>query len=262
MSAQSRRRFLATSAAAAGALSSAASSSQAADNRGARQYYEWRVYRLSDASQQQRVLRYLESAALPAWSRLNIGPVGIFTETGDKAAQDVHVLLTFSSPAQFLGERVGLESDSEYLQAADAYLATGKDDPAFARISSTLLVAFAGQPQLQPPRRRSRVLELRTYQSYSEAKARRKIEMFNDGEIPIFRKAGFETVFFGESLIDAELPNLKYLLAADDLDANRAGWQAFINHPDWIAMKDLPKYADTVSHIDKVFLVPTKFSEV
>ena len=97
---------------------------------------------------------------------------------------------------------------------------------------------------------------------HSEAKAGRKIEMFNDGEIPIFREAGFETVFFGESLIGSGIPNLKYLLAAQDMEANRAGWKAFVGHPDWKAMKDLPKYADTVSHIDKQFLVPTSFSEV
>jgi hypothetical protein len=52
------------------------------------------------------------------------------------------------------------------------------------------------QPQLMVPNRALRILEQRTYQSHSEAKARRKIEMFNDGEIPIFREAGFETVFF------------------------------------------------------------------
>ena len=49
---------------------------------------------------------------------------------------------------------------------------------------------------------------------HSEAKAGRKIEMFNDGEISIFDETDFETVsFFGELFIGSVRPNLKYLLA-------------------------------------------------
>ncbi len=262
MPSQSRRRFLASSAIAAGVVSTPASFSQAASVDGDRQYYEWRTYRTDNPSQQERVLRYLESAAMPGWKKSAIGPVGVFTETGDGASSHVHVLLTYQSLDAAAGERSGLEANSDYAQAAANYSQAGKDDPAFARIDSTLLVAFAGQPQIQLPGRRPRVLELRTYQSHSEAKARRKIEMFNAGEIPIFRKAGFETVFFGESLFGPDLPNLKYLVAAADMAANAAGWKAFREHPDWVAMKDLPQYADTVSHIDKLYLIPTAFSEI
>ncbi|MGI9457981.1 MAG: NIPSNAP family protein [Aeoliella sp.] len=261
MANQSRRRFLTTSALAASA-GGAACIAQGSEPDGGRQYYEWRTYRIGDALQQALVLGHLESAAAPAWKRLGIGPVGAFTETGDAASLDVHVLLTFASSDEFLRERTGLEADSDYVQSAKSYLAAAKNDPAFARIDSTLMVAFAAQPQLRAPRRRPRVLELRTYQSHSESKARKKIEMFNDGEIPIFRDAGFATVLFGESLFGADLPHLKYLLASDDMAANKASWAAFIDDPNWKAMKDLPKYADTVSHIDKVFLKPTGFSDM
>ncbi|QDU90688.1 hypothetical protein Pla175_40970 [Pirellulimonas nuda] len=268
MAALPRRQFLSQSAAVAGAWGAASGLAQAASQEGAgppaagRQFYEWRSMRLAGASQQARVLEYLKSAALPAWGRLGIGPVGVFTEIGPQAGSDVHVLLTFDTHEQLLGERTGLEADAPYRDAAAGYLAAGKDDPAFGQIDSSLLVAFAGQPKLQTPRQRPRVLELRTYHSHSEAKARRKVEMFNEGEIPIFRKAGFETVFFGESLIGPGLPNLKYMLAADDMTANEAGWKGFIGHPDWAAMKDLPRYADTVSKIEKLFLKPAAFSQV
>jgi len=258
---QSRRRFLTTSALAVSAGGEACFAG-GGEAGGGPQYYEWRTFRIGDASQQSRVRTYLESAAAPAWKRLGIGPVGVFTEIGDAASLDVHVLLTFASSDDFLRERTGLETDGDYVRLAKSYLAAAKNDPAFARIESTLMVAFAAQPQLRASRRRPRVLELRTYQSHSESKARRKIEMFNDGEVPIFRDAGFETVFFGESLYGADLPNLQYLLASDDMAANTSSWTAFIEHPDWKAMKDLPKYADTVSHIDKVFLRPTDFSDV
>ncbi|MEM1305280.1 MAG: NIPSNAP family protein, partial [Planctomycetota bacterium] len=188
-------------------------------------------------------------------------PVGVFTEVDD-ASLDVHVLLSFDRPEQFLSERTALEQDDTYRRAAEEHLAATKRDPAFARIDSTLMIAFAGQPRLSVPTNRSRVFELRTYESHSEAKARRKVEMFNEGEIPIFLKAGFETVFFGEALCGAGLPHLKYLLASDSMRANKANWAAFRKHPDWRAMKNLPRYADTVSNIDKLFLEPTGFSEV
>ena len=261
MSNQSRRRFLTASALGVSA-GGTARFARGGEANGGRQYYEWRTYRIDDASQQARVLTYLASAAAPTWRRLGIGPVGVFTEVGDGATLNVHVLLTFASAEDALHERTGLEADRDYLRLASSYLAADQDDPAFERIDSTFMIAFAAQPELRPPARRSRVLELRTYESHSESKARRKIDMFNDGEIPIFRDAGFETVFFGESLFGTDLPNLKYLLASDDLGANKASWTAFIEHPDWKAMKDLPKYADTVSHIDNVFLTPTEFSDV
>jgi hypothetical protein len=234
----------------------------ATDRTHRRQYYEWRTYQANSATQQSRIKDYLQAAALPAWERQAVGPVGVFTEFGEQASTSVHVLLIFETAAQAATLRAGLQADPQYHEAAAQYLAATKDEPAFSRIESTLLVAFDGQPRLMVPNRAPRVLELRTYESHSEAKARRKIEMFNDGEIPIFREAGFETVFFGESLIGSGLPNLKYLLSASDMEANQAGWKAFVGHPDWKAMKDLPKYADTVSHIDKQFLIPTSFSQV
>lgn len=261
MSNQSRRSFLTATALAAG-TGGAVSFAQGAPSTSSRQFYEWRTYRTADQSQQARVLSFLESAAAPAWKRIGAAPVGVFTEVGEGASSDVHVLLTFASAEECLTERERLEADSDYVRLAKEYLAATKDSPAFRQIDSRLMVAFTSQPQIRVPRRRPRVLELRTYHSHSEAKARRKIEMFNDGETPIFRDAGFETVFFGESLIGPDLPNLTYLLASDDLPANQASWQAFRSHPDWTAMKDLPKYADTVSRIESVLLTPTEFSDV
>ena len=151
---------------------------------------------------------------------------------------------------------------ASYRLAAADYLAAAMQDPAFDRIESSLMVAFAGQPQLSVPQRKERVFELREYQSHSEAKARRKIEMFNNGEIPIFRSVGFETVFFGETLIGPRLPNLKYMLAAESLEADKANFDKFRVHPDWVAMKDLPEYAETVSGVVQTFLEPTAFSQI
>jgi hypothetical protein len=141
-------------------------------------------------------------------------------------------------------------------------LATAKANPAFSRLESSLMVAFDGMNQLAIPQGDPQHYELRIYESYSEAKARRKIEMFNNGEIPIFVDAGFQPVFFGETLIGPLVPNLKYMLASSDAKAHQAAWSKFGSHPDWVAMKDLPRYADTVSHNTSIALTPTEFSHV
>lgn len=257
-----RRDFLQVSA--AGGLAAASSALQAAEGQGgaSREYYEWRVYVTDSVEQRTRLADLAERAALPAWKRLGLGPIGVFEEIGEKATTALHLLLTFPRPELLVAERAALEADGQFLAEAADYLATPKEQPPFARVDSSWLVAFAYQPQLAKPRAGLGCYEMRTYRSYSEAKARRKIDMFNEGEIPIFRDCGFDTVFFGESLVGAGLPNLKYMLASPDEATHQEGWKKFISHPDWVAMRDLPRYADTVSGIDSVLLRPLACSEV
>jgi hypothetical protein len=227
-----------------------------------RELYEWRTYGLADASKQQRVHQYLEAACLPAWQRMGLGPVGAFTEIGPDATPSIHVLLVYPSPESLIAAREALEADASYKSIAADYLAAKKESPAFDRIESSLLVAFAGAPKITPPAKKPRVLEVRTYENHGEERARAKVEMFNDGEIQIFPKCGFENVFFGEALIGPNLPHLKYMLAAPSMEANAAGWKTFIAHPDFVKMKNDPKYANTEPKITKLFLEPAEYSQV
>lgn len=261
-----RRDFLQASAVAACLAVPATRGAEGASDA-APEYYEWRTYRFADGASPAlnyvaRVLHFLERAALPAWQRLSIGPVGVFTETGASATSAVHVLIVYRSLDTLATARMALENDEDFVAAAAGYLDAPLQDPAFGRIESSLMVAFTGQPHVMVPAPKDRVFELREYQSHSEAKARRKIEMFNNGEIPIFRSVGFETVFFGETLIGSRLPNLKYMLASESLEACKTNFDKFRVHPDWVAMKDLPEYAETVSGIVQTFLIPTAFSQI
>jgi hypothetical protein len=266
--AMNRRRLLqsAVPASAAAVMSHWAAAVAAGEPTGTvfskgRQLYEWRTYKLSDKAKQAGLHQYLEAACRPAWERIGLGPVGVFTEIGADAGPSVHVLLVYPTPESFASAREALEQDSGYRQAAAGHLAAKKEDPAFDRIESSLLAAFAGAPKITPPAKKPRVLELRTYENHGEDRARAKVEMFNDGEIQIFRECGFETVFFGEALIGPNLPQLKYMLAAPDMAANEAGWKKFIAHPDFVRMKNDPKYANTEPKITKLFLEPTEYSQ-
>ena len=255
-----RRTFLQTAAATtalAGTRLFAADSSESAPD-----YYEIRTYHLDTKEKQSLVADYLKNAAFPAWKRLHLGPIGVFTEIGKEATPSMHVVLTYSSLKQFASARTDLEADTGYQSAAAKYNAAKIENPTFIRIESSLLVAFAGMPKIAPQTSKPRVLELRIYESHSEAKARSKVDMFNDGEIPIFENVGLRPVFFGETLIGRNVPNLKYMLQTEDLNANQAGWKRFVVDPDWVKMRDLPQYADTVSKITKIYLKPTDYSEI
>jgi hypothetical protein len=227
-----------------------------------RELYEWRTYRLKDKAGQPQLHDYLKSAALPAWKRLGLGPVGAFTEIGPEAGPAVHVLLVYPNPAAFAAAREALEADAEYMQATADYRTAKRESPAYDRIDSSLMLAFNAAPKITPPAQKPRVLELRTYENHNDDRARAKVDMFNDGEINIFPKCGFENVFFGETLVGENLPNLKYMLAAPDMATNEKGWKTFLESPDFIRMRDDPKYADTMPNITKLFLSPTDYSQV
>jgi hypothetical protein len=92
------------------------------------------------------------------------------------------------------------------------------------RVESSLLAAFEGMPKMEVPAatagNKPRIFELRTYESHSKKANKKKIEMFNKGEIAIFRRTGLQPVFFGETLIGTKMPNLTYLLV---FEHGRAG---------------------------------------
>jgi hypothetical protein len=257
-----RRDFLTVSAVGAAAVASRTQLARAQAAGAPRQYIEWRTYRVNDADKQAIVGNYLQSAAVPAWQRMGLGPVGAFKEIGEGAGQSLHVMLAHPTLEAFAKERTTLEADGDYQKNAVDYYAAAMSDPAFERIDSWLTIAFAGMPVPAPPQKDSRVYELRTYESHSEERARKKVEMFDKYEITIFPQCGFENVFFGEALIGSGLPCLKYMLAAPDMAANEEGWRQFINHPDWLAVRDLPEYKDTVSKITRLYLEALPFSQV
>ena len=57
--------------------------------------------------------------------------------------------------------------------------------------------------------------------------------MYNDGEYPIFKRAGLNPVFFGEVIAGDKLPRLTYLLTCGSMEARTKGWGAFVADPEW-----------------------------
>jgi hypothetical protein len=267
-----RREFLRTSltvsTAAAGLTTAGLAAAAAEPSATGREYYELRIYRLKAGAKIDPLETYLETAAIPAFNRLGIKPVGVFTERESKEAPAVYVLIPYPSLVSFSDAVAKLIVDPELQKTGATYLQSPADNPGFDRIESWFMLAFAGMPKLELPaysrERKPRMFELRIYPSHSEVKALKKVEMFNSGEIEVMRETGLAPVFYGQTLIGSGLPQLTYMLSAENQEAHSKHWEAFGKHPTWKKMQNDPQYADTVikGGIKNHFLLPTSYSQV
>ena len=128
--------------------------------------------------------------------------------------------------------------------------------------------AIEGVPKIEVPAsakgNQPRIFELRTYESHSKKANKKKIEMFNAGELEIFRRAGLAPVFFGETMIGAKMPNLTYMLTFENMAAREKNWGAFGSDPEWKKLSTTPGFTDAeiVSNISNIFLRPTAYSQI
>jgi hypothetical protein len=228
-----------------------------------RQFYELRAYRLASAEKQKPLEEYLAQAAIPAWNRVGVKPVGAFKEM-DGASPDVYVVLPYDSPGAIVAVNSRLMANQQYVKAGRNVLDAPKDDPAFVRVESSLLLAFEAMPRLEVPTQApTRIIQLRIYESHNATKAKKKIEMFGaGGEIDIFRRVGLAPVLFGETLVGSKIPNLTYILSFESKEAMERNWEAFRQDPAWLKIKDDPQYKDTVSNITNLVLVPLACSQI
>ncbi len=134
------------------------------------------------------------------------------------------------------------------------------------RIRSELQVAFDCFPQLKVPAQKvagkDRLFELRVYESATERMGHLKVDMFNNGKVPIFLDCGIQPVFFGQAIVGDRLPNLTYMTVYDNAEERDAGWKKFQAHPDWQKLKVVEKYQGTVSKIHKFNLKPRPYSQL
>jgi len=224
------------------------------------------VYTLKDAAQQQMVEEYYQHAAIPAYNKLGSRNVGVFTELKPEGQTKLFVVIPHASIDAFSTAKSKLMSDKTYMDAANAYLNAPATAPAYERIESSLLYAFTGMPAMAfPTAGKPRIFELRRYESPTEAAGMKKIEMFNEGgELEIFKKTGLRAVFFGQSLIGGNQPNLTYMLTFDDMANHDKAWGTFGGSPEWNKLKSVPDYADAklISKITATFLQPTSYSQI
>ena len=228
-------------------------------------YYELRTYTLKDTDQQRLVEDYFKNAAIPALNKLGIKNVGVFTELKPSGQSILVALIPYQSLHEFETINRSLEQDKLYLTDGAAYLNASATEPAYERITSSLLKGFKNMPDIELPPMGKRIFELRRYEHATEAAGTKKREMFNDlGEIAIFKRLGFKPVFFGETIIGEARPNLIYMVTFDDMAAHGEHWKSFIADAEWKKISVNPDYADSklVSKITSTILQPTEYSQI
>ena len=228
---------------------------------GDRDYYELRSYLVESEDQVTGLRNFLKDAAIPALNRIGVEPVGVFQP--EDSISPVYVLLRYRSLETLATATQRLLGDDTYLNDGAGFLDASPEAPAYTRIESSLLVAFTGIPQMETPvGGNDRVFQLRTYESTSVKRGQKKIEMFNNGELPIFRKTGLNPVFFGETLVGAKIPNLTYMVAFENREEQEASWARFQSDPEWLTLRSLPEYAGIVSNITNIILNPLDCSQI
>src|SRR4051794_25894777 len=149
-----------------------------------------------------------------AYQRAGVGPVGVFSSNIAPDGPFLLVLLSYPSLSAMAQVQDKLAADREYQKALDAFDA--QPGLNYQRMDSSLLRAFDGYPSIVPPpndgKRPPRLFEVRMYESNNAGTLRKKVKMFNDGEIGAFQRAGGQPVFFGETIVGARQPNLTYML--------------------------------------------------
>jgi len=277
-----RRDFLKTTlAASATAALGAPLLAGGSDSSGA-EYYELRCYRLQAGTRLKADANpalldaYLEQALLPALGHINLRNIGVFTEldvnkeaatSTPKPGSPVWVLIPHPSLTSFMTVTASLRFNPPYPPGTADYFNAPKAAPAFERVDSWLLLAFAGMPKLELPafsrdRVPTSVFEMRDYESHSELKALNKMAMFDDGEIQLMRDLGMNPVFFGQALAGPDLPHLRYFTSGPDLATHLAGWKKFGPAPRWQKMRTDPRYADNTSKNTARFLTPKPYSQI
>ncbi len=231
-------------------------------------YYEIKVYRISQASQAATIDKYLKDAFIPAMHRAGISTIGVFKPVEADTAYNklVYVFIPYKTADQYFKLVDVLAKDMIYQQAGKEFLDAPVTSPPFSRYESIFMKAFSFMPEFKvykyetPPAQR--IYELRSYESATEAKALKKIHMFNEGgEITIFEKVGSNAVFYGQVLFGSQKPRLMYLTTYSDMKSHDDHWNAFRAHPDWVTLRAKEEYLNATSKT-KVFLChPTDYSD-
>ena len=257
-----RRQFISLSGTAG--LAAITSKSVAAERAGGRDYYELQRFLLEGEEQKKKVDSLLKEAAIPALNRLGIKPVGVFYPS--EGISPIYVLLRHPSLESFATLTSRLAEDQEFVSKGADFIDAPASAPAFKRTESSLMIAFAGMPQIETPvTSPGRVFQLRTYESPSVKTGLKKIEMFNDaGEIKIFREVGLNPVFFGQTLVGTKMPNLTYMLAFKSMDEQKAAWKKFGAHPEWKQLSKMPEYSDKaiLCGITNLSLIAADYSQI
>ncbi|WP_423147664.1 NIPSNAP family protein [Rubrolithibacter danxiaensis] len=238
-----------------------------AQSSGKRYFYELKIYHLANSTQQEQVEKFLEKAYLPALHRNGINKAGVFKPVEKDSLDDkIYVFIPFQSLEDFSKLDAKLQQDKKFLSDGKEYIDANYKDAPYKRIETILIKAFSEMPAPAVPAlkgaKNERIYELRSYEGPTEKYYVNKVHMFNQGgEVPLFKRLGFNAVFYGEVLAGSHMPNLMYMTTFNNKAERDAKWKTFGEDPEWKKLSSMPMYQNNVSKADILFLYPTDYSD-
>ncbi len=234
-----------------------------------RQWYQLTVYHFKNEAQEKMLDDYFSLAYLPVLHKLGYKQVGVFKAIANDTAADkkIYVLIPAASAEMLFRLPQLLDADKALQENGKAYLAAAYNAAPYQRLETILLQAFVKAPVLQSPQLHTgpaeRIYELRSYESATEALHANKVKMFNDGgETVIFKRLGFNAIFYADVIAGSHMPDLMYMTSFDNMAERDAHWKAFGSDPDWKKVSGAPEYQHNVSKAEINFLRQTNYSDL
>jgi hypothetical protein len=234
-----------------------------------REFYAIQIYNLETTAQEQQVDTYLQNAYLPALHRMGFKNIGVFKPIANDTSSNkrIVVFIPLKKLDQYVAMVDKLAKDKQYLQDGAAYIDAAYNKPAYKRMETVLLRAFTGMPVMEKPALKSsvsdKVYELRSYESATEKLYINKVEMFNKGdEVGLFKRLGFNAVFYAEVLAGSHMPNLMYMTSFENMQEREQHWKAFGSDPAWKVLSAKPEYQHNVSKNDTWLMRATAYSDL
>jgi len=233
-----------------------------------RQFYELRVYHATTDQQLASINQFLESALLPTLHKHGADRIGVFKWTANDTVADkrIYVLIPHRNIEDFVSLKNEVENDPRFTEKGKEFLGAAYDKAPYVRFETILLKAFEEMPTMAMPQltgpKDQRIYELRSYEGPTDLLFKNKVKMFNQGgEVRLFKRLGFNAVFYAEVLAGSRMPNLMYMTTFENRAAREEHWKTFGNDPTWKLLSGLPEYQHNVSKADILFLTPTDYSD-
>ena len=234
-----------------------------------RNYFELRIYHFTNKDQESVLDNFLKNALLPALHKNDRNIIRLFKPLANDTAADkkIYVLIPHKSINDFVELPKKLEKDKAYFAAGAAYFNAPYNKVVYSRVETILLYAFEGMPSVAKPKlsgsKADNIYELRSYEGHTEKIHKNKVDMFNKGsEVVLFKRLGFNAVFYSEVVAGSRMPNLMYMTSFNNMKERDEHWQAFRDDSEWKKLSADPNYQHNVAKADIILMHAADYSDL
>ena len=210
----------------------------------------------------------MRESYLPGLHKKGINRIGVFKPLLNDTAADklIYVVLPLKTLQQLIALPEQLFNNKDFLQSGKEYLEAPYKNPPYTRMEKIVLKAFQLAPVMNLPQligpKKERIFELRSYESATEKLYHNKVKMFNEGgEITLFARLNFNSVFYAEVISGSHMPNLMYMTSFENIADRDAHWKTFGADPEWKKISSMPEYQNNVSKADITLMHAAEYSD-